>query len=214
MSCPVNSDSPVGSTSASECACNAGYELKVDRCEACPEGKFKEDLGNDSCEACAAGTYSNTAGATKADSCADCPLHEYSSDDKSECLQCPVNSGTASSKSATVDSCACNAGYGIDGTKCVACVQGKYKAGAGNEACSSCPSYSTTKLTASKKELDCECDKGSSRENNKCVTCSAGKYKVAIGEAPCSDCIKGKVSTLWMLLHTCIESFLCLSGLV
>jgi hypothetical protein len=61
--CPENTFSEAGSTSQSECVCNAGYtQGPGGACDACDYGTFKSGNGSYPCEACPSGTFSPLRG--------------------------------------------------------------------------------------------------------------------------------------------------------
>lgn len=77
--CPSHSLSPIGSTSATECRCEAGYAgSNGDVCVACTSGKVKRASGGGVCSSCPTGKYATaTAAAT---SCASCARGKYAND--------------------------------------------------------------------------------------------------------------------------------------
>jgi hypothetical protein len=63
INCPENTFSEAGSTSQSECVCNAGYTQGPGGvCDACDYGTFKSGNGSYPCEACPSGTFSPLRG--------------------------------------------------------------------------------------------------------------------------------------------------------
>jgi len=71
LSCPINTYSISGSTSISDCICNAGYTLTNSICTGCVAGKYKPIPGSDACSACENEEYSILAVASTY--CALCP---------------------------------------------------------------------------------------------------------------------------------------------
>ena len=58
ISCPLGSSSPAGSTSRSNCTCNAEFTgPHGGPCSACPGGTYKNEPGSAACVGCAAGEY-------------------------------------------------------------------------------------------------------------------------------------------------------------
>ena len=58
ISCPLGSSSPAGSTSRSNCTCNADFTgPHGGPCSACPGGTYKNEPGSAACVGCAAGEY-------------------------------------------------------------------------------------------------------------------------------------------------------------
>jgi len=140
LACPADSSSPAGSTTQTQCVCNAGYSGNSGGpCSACPAGK-KKAAGDASCVDCGAGTFSPQAAST---SCTSCPQFSTS----------PARSGASSA-------CLCNQGYtGPSGLTCAACVAGKYKDVAGSAPCTSCGSSSTSPAASSDVSA-CACEAG------------------------------------------------------
>ena len=69
-SCPVNSNSSVGSMLVTSCSCNPGYTgPDGGPCPTCDAGKFKNASGSQACDVCAVNTYS----ASGALFCTACP---------------------------------------------------------------------------------------------------------------------------------------------
>ena len=57
---------------AAECVCAPGF-FRVDSvCEPCPQGTFKEDIGDAACQPCPAGRWSNESAAAHQDACNFC----------------------------------------------------------------------------------------------------------------------------------------------
>ena len=109
----------VGLWAWESCASNTYFEITSRRCEACPFGMTSAaavaDNTHPGCQ-CPANTYLNSS------ACVECPPASSS----------PPGSGSASS-------CVCNRGYtGPDGSVCVACSAGKFKASLGSQVCSMC----------------------------------------------------------------------------
>jgi hypothetical protein len=93
--CPVNMNSPAGSTSANACRCNAGYTgPDGGPCSACGAGTFKASPGSAACGSCATGTYSSTAASTV---CQGCPSFSNSPAGSSAADQCICYQGYTNS---------------------------------------------------------------------------------------------------------------------
>ena len=108
VSCDPNAVSAAGSQAATSCKCNAGYA---------PVDAFD-------------GSATRT--------CVPCQPNTFSAHGQDWCSACDPNAqALAGSTSATA--CQCNAGFsGPNGSPCVACAAGKYKAAAGPMACTQC----------------------------------------------------------------------------
>ena len=195
--CPTNTTSVPGSTSLSNCSCNAGFTGPGGRCSACEPGTFKPISGSAVCVNCAGGKYSGAIAASS----------------ESVCTQCP-SSSFAQPGSGAQDDCSCNVGYTGPGGQCGACVIGKYKATNGSDdcimcgvakylgkeaaifesECIKCPSNSTSML-ASSNISSCLCEPGftgSPANYTKCSQCPLGSYKNIQGSSACVWCESGK----------------------
>ena len=79
LTCPANSNSPLGSPAATACTCNAG--------------SYGPDGGT--CNNCVAGTYSESSGAVNSTSCLPCAFGKYQtrvgSKSESDCIWCNAN---------------------------------------------------------------------------------------------------------------------------
>ena len=189
--CPLNSISTQGSTTLTDCICNAGSSGPAGgTCTLCSAGKYKtgDETG---CSDCERGKFSASVGA-------------YAS---SFCLACPNNADALAGS----PSCTCNTGSsGLDGDACVPCVAGKYKDVTGSTTCSDCgagkysvgvgaTSESTClacpmNLGSLKGSYVCSCNAGwFGPDGGSCNPCEAGKYKSFLGSS-CSDCPAGKYS--------------------
>ena len=70
IKCPVNSNSPEGSTSLTACTCNAGSSGPDGGfCSFCAAGKYKSQTGPQPCVRCPRGTYSYAVGAVSESTC-------------------------------------------------------------------------------------------------------------------------------------------------
>ncbi len=157
LACTQGSSSEAGSSSATDCICNAGFSMNnaTWTCVHCAAGEYKDAKGSAECSLCQAGKYSSSIAANNA----------------SVCLACPADSHS-SSGSTFLSNCVCNRGYtGSDGGTCVACEAGTYKFSAGVGDCLVCPSRSSSKPGSH----FCHCNAGSVSASaaNRCV-CDAG----------------------------------------
>ena len=113
-SCPVNSTSPVSSTSFGSCVCSAGFTgtysaaAGYSACTNCESGTYKNSSGTSACSLCPAGSYSATSGSS---ACTNCESGKYqTSSGTSVCSSCPANS-TSPVSSTAIMSCVCSAGF-------------------------------------------------------------------------------------------------------
>ena len=168
VQCPANSHSPPGSTSSTDCVCNAGYFGNArSGCTRCPAGMFCP--GGETKTQCPANSYSNR-GSVKL---ADCTCNAgFMGRSDTACTICPAGSycpgGGAvytctqyAHSSAGSSKCNCNAGYvrKSDGT-CFQCPANHFcPAGRGDYEPQQCPPNTVAKkgsLTAH----DCKCKSG------------------------------------------------------
>ena len=177
--CPLNYNSPPGSTSAAACL-------------PCPAGTY---ASGGLCVSCQAGSYSTTVGATSSATCLACPVGTSSVAGASTCSICA--SGYAGTPT--------NPGGGSAG--CIPCSSGFFSS-AGQTSCSPCPSGTTTASFASASAsacsmcaagyfesaaascLACPAGKWSSRGASTCVPCPPGTYSQA-GASSCTLCPAG-----------------------
>jgi len=147
--CPINSNSPTGSTSPSQCTCVNGFtgpaglrESCATVCESvsfvpsggpctaatCPPG---ESTLCDDCE-CALLGYTGQDGGT----CLACLASTFKSlPGSSACQNCPSNSNSPLA-SISQQNCTCKAGFaGTAGGMCSACSSGSYSAVQGASTC-------------------------------------------------------------------------------
>jgi len=59
--CPANSEAPAGSSTVTDCQCNAGFAKDGTVCAICTSGTYKTQAGNENCTPCIAGKYSAAA---------------------------------------------------------------------------------------------------------------------------------------------------------
>ena len=197
LPCLVNTSSPPGSSTLSDCLCVPGFtgnqtgDLSLETpCTACPLGAYKNISGASECVACQAGKYANVLG-------------------MSACTICNDNSFSAAF-SKSVASCRCNAGYTGAAGNCSACPAGSFKNKTGSANCTSCHpgtySVSTGQIdvsacircpnntfspSGSKSLFDCSCNPGFSGNETICIPCDLGKYKPVLGDSDCVACAEG-----------------------
>lgn len=99
----------MGSTRVQQCLCDRGYSgliaSEADVCTACPEGKYKDEVGQD-CHQCPTGATS-TSGSTAITSCVCNSGYSGSdiTDTNSECTLCPVGTYKATAVSGDCTEC-------------------------------------------------------------------------------------------------------------
>jgi len=171
--CAANSLSPLRSTSATSCTCNAGHSgADGGTCTACPENTHKITPGSQECTPCdpsassePASTsvtacvcnagYSGAAGTA----CSPCGAGTYKHLPGPDCLPCPGSSSSAGA-SVAITACQCNVGYsGEDGGACSACLADTFKNVSGPSACEACAEFAHSEA-ASTDRTDCTCQLG------------------------------------------------------
>jgi hypothetical protein len=217
MSCPTNSDSPPGSSVTSDCSCKAGYYKNSGACRQCPEGKFKEQVGDEACSNCAAGKYSTKVGQISASKCVLCEAGKYSetagraegcwlcdagkysrqqgAETSGGCQDCPSDTTSAAGSDDDGDCTEfCAPGWtGSPGT-CTLCPIGTHKTETGSGSCLPCPKNSDS---VQEGQSLCTCNAGYERSGGAggaCQGCVAGKYKETHGDGVCSRCDAGSFS--------------------
>jgi len=181
LSCPPSTVSvgsipysPAGSISLTQCSsiCIAGwYSADDETCTQCPEGKYKEIVGNSNCQACALSQDANTIQISAPGSTLDVACFSM-----------------------------CTTGFhNPSGRTCTLCPEGSYKKFAGNEDCELCAAgeYSTSthtncqicplNSTSSSGSTVCTCDaKFAGSHNVVCTLCVAGQFTNGFACTPCS----------------------------
>jgi hypothetical protein len=244
--------SPYSSATPSEggvrCQCNAGYTqtepgLVTPVCSPCPANTFQPGAGTTSCEYCHASARSPEASVTplaclcnagffddNEHECKACAGGTYKEaavsdiEDTGQCSKCTMHSSSPAQRGKDTD-CVCNAGFsGEDGGPCVACPQGKFKAGNGSDACEDCPLHTYSANPASTvcsscaallqseggithhvgqpSPDSCSCDVSRgfeqimSADGRVCSACKPGSYAAAGGPGGghCQDCQQGTYS--------------------
>ena len=191
--CPDNAQAPAGSGEVGHCQCNVGYSGADDStCNACGNGKYKNEPGEAACTMCPANSHAPAASNEKIDcicnagsagpdggDCTKCLAGTYkNATGSTACVVCPSNS-SSSEGSTTITACQCNAGFtGPNGGTCTQCVAGKFKVATGDEPCSDCGTghYSATVGATSDACLECTANSdapAASDERTDCI-CNAG----------------------------------------
>ena len=198
--CPAQSYSGDGSNVITNCTCNQGYTgPDGSNCKECIAGTWKALNGSSSCILCASGKYSSETGGITESTCTDCPATTYSGDG-----------------SGLLTNCTCNRGYtGDDGTDCIECIAGTWKALNGSSSCILCVSGKYSNKTAEISEATCDdcpaqsysgdgsnvitnctCNQGyTGPDGSNCKECIAGTWKALNGSSSCILCASGKYSS-------------------
>ena len=192
-------------------------------CEACETGKYKNTSGNEECVSCPGNSTSPPAstsvtacscngGYAGADggACTQCAVNAYENTSTDTCSPCPVNSQSPAGSDDVTD-CICNAGYtgGVNGTACLACEVGKYKAFAGSEACTDCPANEISPLASTSVDV-CVCAHGYFLNGSVCAACASGTFKNATGDGTCTNCPAS--STTQQTASTSLSDCICNAG--
>ena len=137
--CPENSNSPAGSSSQTDCICDAGYTgPDGGPCVQCGVGTYKDAAGSQGCTACAQHETSPMGSA----SLGACVCEAGYGYDGSICTECAVGSykdvsgdlgctscaqhETSPEGSVSADACVCVAGYGSTSTYTYSVQSGRY----------------------------------------------------------------------------------------
>ena len=134
--------------------------------------------------------------------CEKCPLKSYSPVENSPgCFPCPETSTTNSSELAdSIQSCICEAGFGILGEKCIECSADTFVSTPStvmtDKSCSDCPEHSTTNQQSKVDSVAlCLCKPGyaffKTDGNNfhECKRCLQHTYKTSLSNIDqCKDC--------------------------
>ena len=191
VECPINSTSPIGAKSLTQCYCLPGYRGKASRgtsCSPCNIGEYCSGgimglcppkstapaMSNDADDCvCDLGFYGPTS------NCQQCPANSYCMGGKR--FNCTANAVSAP-QSANPQSCFCRAGlYGTDNQPCQPCPPGFWCPGG---ARNSCPTNWTSNANST-RAADCYCQDGfesvSTRDSgghaiNVCQACAISTY--------------------------------------
>ena len=183
IGCPLNSYTPVSINEGFEyCECNAGYDDHF-------------TAFND-CQPCNTGFYKDAPGSAA-------------------CDPCPADSSSPA-QSTSIDACHCNAGYDTsdesDSNKCVACINGKYKAVINDGTpCGTCTANSQSELTSASTKCVCSAGfTGLAVDGADCTQCAEGEYKIGTGSAACTACADAQHTSV--LPRTLQTDCLCNAG--
>lgn len=195
VQCPANSAALAGSTSLSDCQCDAGFTGANGNCTACEIGYQKLSSGPAPCTACPDGFIGQEDGG-----CVICPANSYRLS-LTTCESCgPFKESAAGSN--TIQSCECVQHYEPTGDACAPCAAGHVKPLVGNtacvacevntyqlnEACEPCPANSTSS-SASSSLQHCVCTAGHFGANGtSCPPCQPGTFKPSTGSKSCTVC--------------------------
>ena len=187
--CFSDSTALAGSTTRSNCTCNAGFEGTPDgfACQACAAGKYKDAQGNFGCTDCPGDSTSGIAGDSHdsclceagstgaAGNCQACEIGTYKDlPGPQACSVCPKHSTTAGAGSVALLDCECQIGYVRNGASCEVCGPGTYLIEE-SQTCVDCPICAPGTVLA-----DCA---GSSP--GRCDACPEGTYW---SSGSCSAC--------------------------
>lgn len=180
-SCPTYSSSALGSTTLTNCSCDAGFAWTGTVCTPCLSGHVKPLPGNSlACEPCAAGTF-----AVNTTTCLSCPIDTFQASTGADaCEACRASSVSAAGSTSALD-CLCLPGYAFVDAEvdvCEPCAVGYYKTALANEPCVTCASGYSTASGASDSAALCE-------------PCAAGTYLTEdAGVRTCVACPSNSVS--------------------
>jgi len=175
-------------------------------CSDCDAGKYLETAGSDEerdCFECGPGKYSTAHGATNASICSDCDAGTFSTSGASHCQECPADTYSLNTGSATCISCPMNSHAPASSTSPGSCMCNKgYQSAAGGDLCfdpnADCPSGSY-KGSASEC-LSCAVGKQGPRPGattaSACELCAAGTFGDSAGASTCSMCPAGKANNI------------------
>ena len=183
--CPGNAYTDgVGKTSLQDCQCPAGFAWNLTDCVACPPGSVRNNVVMHSpCDACLTGEYQDAHAQLQ---CKACGANEWS--------EAPFSS---------LDSCRCDAGFGLRDGQCLECLHAHYSAGgsAGDirPQCTQCPLHKNTTHTHNAHVSACLCVPGHGTPADApdllaCSPCTTGYYAGGGSNQPCYPCGFGSVS--------------------
>ena len=122
--CHSDSTSAIASDDASDCLCKIGFTLISAKCELCPGGTVKFEVGNEACTRCDDRSFRPVGG-------------------PNTCINCRANSRIKPGGNNFADSdCLCEEGYESGNSECYLCPEGKFKLYLNQTNCEQCPGES------------------------------------------------------------------------
>ncbi|GMH50654.1 hypothetical protein TL16_g00835 [Triparma laevis f. inornata] len=193
---------------ANSCGCRAGYgkssTLAGDVCAFCPQATFSAVFTalTEECTACSSILLNSKTTQVGSNSEEDCVCEDS--------FIKFTNPETGNAE------CGCPAGQYMDGSSCVRCVDGTYKASEGNAECTECGTGFTTggnigstsedactckfSFVESDDQQTCVCDVGfgltATEAGDGCSTCVAGKFSDNKSLEECQSCPQGTFSNM------------------
>jgi len=199
LACPVDSDSP-GGTTLEGCVCEEGLVERRNRtalaCIGCSPGQYSFRRGSTSCGDCAMGEYSLGG---QVIGCALCQPGTYGDGVKrSACTSCPA--GTFVGYQGATQCEVCRAGFSAGGglSTCQACQPGTFSDGKGARECKGCLAGTYTTMV---QAVGCDaCPAGAFQgmpAQTGCLLCPNGTFSGVVGlaNATCESCPGGYYST-------------------
>ncbi|CBZ52831.1 hypothetical protein NCLIV_026200 [Neospora caninum Liverpool] len=178
--------------------------------EKCPSGSSTQTTGNVSLEdcICTPGYYFSSASGE----CTACPVGFYCPGGRDSLtashtmpVQCPPETNTRGTMSATAGECVCDKGYYRFSSQvnsgdivCRPCPANSYKDWVGNDVCKACSENSGTEQTGANSASQCLCSRGFYYDikQAECVACSNPLKYCPGGEVDCEEdeanCVNGK----------------------
>ena len=172
----------------------SGDGALITDCVSCSAGKsVDEGIGGSQgdCDICSAGKYTNGIDITI---CSDCGGGTYSSNDRSQCLDCPAGKFVAAAAGLSVANCQnCAAGtFSVQGSgTCTACPPGTFSNAAAANTCTDCPlgTFAADQGTPTECSL---CDFSFYQDQlgqDACIVCPAGRITPTIGATDLGLCV-------------------------
>ncbi|KEP66249.1 UNVERIFIED_CONTAM: kringle domain-containing protein [Hammondia hammondi] len=217
-----------------KCMCQEGFEFsKVDSvaptviCQPARVGDYKGVVSNTPGQRCPSGSSTQSTGSVSLEDCICTPGY-YFSDATGECtecpvgyycpggrdtltashtmpVQCPAETNTRGTMSATSAECVCDKGYYRFSSQvnsgdivCRPCPANSFKDWVGNDVCKACSENSGTEQTGANSASQCLCSRGFYYDISQaeCVACSNPLKYCPGGEVECEkdedNCVNGK----------------------
>ena len=151
-------------------------------CNSCPRGHYADTSSTIVCKECGAGTISTTG----ASACSSCPPGKKSSEDKTQCVDCPEGTfNVAPGLSVCADCPVGSVASAVGSTACAPCDVGRHQGATGQAACEACEAG----------KVAAEAGLGV------CDFCPSPTYSPA-GASSCAQCVSG---FYYSLLETCVS---------
>ncbi|XP_050392556.2 uncharacterized protein LOC126811123 [Patella vulgata] len=216
----------VGTDSQAGCVtdCAIGQEYKVDRCQPCGIGYYRDkstpaqttcqicpgnfitaDIGTTSTAGCNIVNCTTPGQYRKDNQCTYCPIGKYQDVKwQTSCKDCPSGTTTKTEGTRALSSCykQCPSGQEVNEmtNECQVCRQGLYRVSGETWTCQICPAGFTTERAGAVSLAQCNipnCNAGTYSDiaSGKCIPCPKGTYQTLPIQVSCIPCPNNKMTS-------------------